>query len=152
MSSWFFFWGFRILFVFGSLDIQAINHPLRNLKVWHGTSKCRNLEKEKEKSDPNQPVFLVPAVSFGVCVCMCGSQGRFFHPSTRDRHHFTAHFLRRRYRSSSHAWRRKLRTVFFFSETWRSTGEMFELSGWLWGILFVCSCFCKQTGRFNGYE
>ena len=85
---------------------------------------------------------------------MCGVDGKIFfihqHVATWQRP-----FHRRRYHSSSHAWRRKSRTILFlFWDLKIHLGKCLSyISGWLWGILFVCSCFfCKQRGRFNGYE
>ena len=109
MSSWWFFE------VFASFRFWVVRYPSYQPSLTEPQSltwKPQNAETWKRRNIwPKPPVFL----GFQPLVLGCvyvRSQGRFFHPSTSWQPG-SAHFLRRRYHSSSHAWRRKSRTICF---------------------------------------
>lgn len=152
MSSWWFFE------VFASFRFWVVRYPSYQPSLtepqsltWH--LKMPKLGKGERKIWPKPTSFFgVPAVSFGVCVC--AESGKIFS---------SINIVAAWQRSFSQAAVSQLFTrlaqeiednLFFFSETWRSTGEMFEvrplfifflilveLNGWLWGIFFCLFVF-----------
>lgn len=118
MSSWW-WWGFRIL-SFRVVRYQPSLTPSKfNMETW----KC--LEKEEHLTQTTSFFGFQPLVLGCVYV---RSQGKIFSSINTVAAWQRYHFLRRRYHSSSHAWRRKLRTFFIsFLRLEDPPGEMFEV-------------------------